>query len=80
MLVYDLAARAATAGAWYVEVTANPNALGGGSTVTGEASTRFGSAPHMTLGLLDVNAMSTSARNQQQPASRKATAISGIGG
>jgi GNAT superfamily N-acetyltransferase len=55
MLVHDLAARAAAAGASYVEVIANPNALGFyarlGFKAAGHASTRFGSAPRMTLDL-----------------------------
>jgi len=55
MLVDDLATRAAAAGASYVDVIANPNALGFyarlGFEVTGQASTRFGSAPRMTLDL-----------------------------
>jgi ribosomal protein S18 acetylase RimI-like enzyme len=55
MLVHDLAARAAAAGASYVDVIANPNALGFyarlGFKATGHASTRFGSAPRMTLDL-----------------------------
>ena len=55
MLVHDLAVRAAAGGASYVDVIANPNALGFyvrlGFTVTGHASTRFGSAPRMTLEL-----------------------------
>jgi len=53
LLVDDLASRAAAAGASYVDVIANPNALGFYSRVgfaaVGEASTRFGSAPRMTL-------------------------------
>ena len=52
-LVHDLAATAAAAGARYVDVVANPNALGFylrvGFRVTGEAVTRFGGAPRMTL-------------------------------
>jgi ribosomal protein S18 acetylase RimI-like enzyme len=55
MLVDDVATRAAAAGASYVDVVANPNALGFyarlGFAVTGRASTRFGSAPRMTLDL-----------------------------
>jgi GNAT superfamily N-acetyltransferase len=55
MLVHDLAGRAAAAGARYVDVIANPNALefyaGLGFKITGHASTRFGSAPRMTLDL-----------------------------
>ena len=54
-LVRDLAARAYAAGAWYVDVIANPNALGFyarvGFELSGHASTRFGSAPRMTLDL-----------------------------
>jgi ribosomal protein S18 acetylase RimI-like enzyme len=53
ILVDDLAARAAAAGASYVDVVANPNALEFysrvGFQVTGQTSTRFGSAPRMTL-------------------------------
>ena len=53
MLVRDLATRAAAAGASRVDVIANPNALGFyerlGFKVTGQVSTRFGSAPRMTL-------------------------------
>jgi ribosomal protein S18 acetylase RimI-like enzyme len=55
ILVHDLVARAQAAGASYVDVIANPNALGFyarlGFKVTGRASTRFGSAPRMTLDL-----------------------------
>ena len=55
LLVEDLAARAAASGASHVDVIANSNALGFysrlGFEVTGEASTRFGSAPRMTLAL-----------------------------
>lgn len=55
MLVRDLATRAAAAGASYVDVIANPNALGFyarlGFEITGQTSTRFGSAPRMTLDL-----------------------------
>ena len=55
MLVHDVAARAAAAGAGHVDVIANPNALGFysrlGFEVTGEASTQFGNAPRMTLDL-----------------------------
>ena len=57
MLVQDVARRAAASGASRVDVVANPNALGFysrlGFEVTGEASTRFGSAPRMTLDLSD---------------------------
>jgi len=55
MLVDDLARRAAAAGATHIDVVANPRALGFyerlGFEVTGEATTRFGSAPRMTLEL-----------------------------
>ena len=55
VLVDDLATRARTAGARYVDVIANPNALGFytrlGFHVTDETSTRFGAAPRMTLAL-----------------------------
>jgi len=55
MLVDDVRTRAGAAGASFVDVTANPNALGFyarlGFEVTGQASTRFGSAPRMTLDL-----------------------------
>jgi ribosomal protein S18 acetylase RimI-like enzyme len=58
MLVHDVATRAAAFGASYIDVIANPNALGFysrlGFEVTGEASTQFGSAPRMTL---DVSAL-----------------------
>src|SRR5438045_3740347 len=54
-LVDDVAMRAAAAGASHVDVIANPNALGFysrlGFEITGEASTRFGNAPRMTLDL-----------------------------
>jgi len=54
-LVDDVAARAATAGATHIDVIANANALGFylrlGFEVTGQAATRFGSAPRMTLQL-----------------------------
>jgi ribosomal protein S18 acetylase RimI-like enzyme len=54
-LVDDLSARAAAAGASHVDVVANPNALGFysrlGFQITGQTSTRFGSAPRMTLEL-----------------------------
>jgi ribosomal protein S18 acetylase RimI-like enzyme len=54
-LVDDLATRAHTAGASYVDVIANPNALGFyrrlGFHVTDETSTRFGAAPRTTLAL-----------------------------
>jgi len=53
MLVHDVAVRAADAGATYVDVVANPNALGFysrlGFEVTSQTSTRFGSATRMTL-------------------------------
>ena len=55
VLVDDLATRAHTAGAGYVDVIANPNALGFytrlGFHVSHETSTRFGAAPRMTLAL-----------------------------
>ena len=55
LLVDDLAARAAAAGASHVDVIANPNALGFyerlGFETTGQASTRFGKAPRMSLAL-----------------------------
>jgi ribosomal protein S18 acetylase RimI-like enzyme len=55
VLVDDVAARAAAAGGRYVDVIANPNALGFyervGFEVTGRASTRFADAPRMTLDL-----------------------------
>jgi GNAT superfamily N-acetyltransferase len=55
LLVDDLAARAAEAGASYIDVIANPNALGFysrlGFAVTGDTATRFGMAPRMTLPL-----------------------------
>jgi ribosomal protein S18 acetylase RimI-like enzyme len=55
LLVDDVGARAAAGGASYVDVIANPNALGFysrlGFEVTGQASTRFGDAPRMTLHL-----------------------------
>lgn len=55
LLVADLTARAAAAGASHVEVIANPNALAFyerlGFETTGQASTRFGEAPRMSLEL-----------------------------
>ena len=52
LLVADLTARAAAAGASHVDVIANPNALGFyerlGFETTGQASTRFGEAPRMS--------------------------------
>jgi len=55
LLVHDVARRAAAAGAGHIDVIANPNALGFyarlGFDVTGQTSTRFGSAPRMTLEL-----------------------------
>jgi ribosomal protein S18 acetylase RimI-like enzyme len=55
LLVGDVARRAAAAGASHVDVIANPNALGFyerlGFEITGQASTRFGDAPRMTLEL-----------------------------
>jgi ribosomal protein S18 acetylase RimI-like enzyme len=54
-LVEDVSARAASAGATHLDVTANTNALGFytrlGFEVVGEATTRFGNAPRMTLDL-----------------------------
>jgi len=56
LLVRDVATRAAAAGASHVDVIANPNALGFyerlGFETIGQASTRFGSAPRMSLDLL----------------------------
>ena len=55
LLVDDAAARAADGGARYLEVIANPNALGFyerlGFEINGQASTRFGRAPRMSLRL-----------------------------
>ena len=55
VLIEDVAARAATEGANYVTVIANPRAVGFyerlGFQITGEASTRFARAPRMTLDL-----------------------------
>lgn len=55
LLVDDVAARAAAAGAASVDVIANPNALGFyervGFESTGDASTRFGRGVRMSLGL-----------------------------
>lgn len=55
LLVADLTARAATLGASHVDVIANPNALAFyerlGFETTGQASTRFGEAPRMSLEL-----------------------------
>jgi ribosomal protein S18 acetylase RimI-like enzyme len=55
LLVDDVATRAAASGASYLDVIANPNALGFyerlGFEITGQASTRFGSAPRMSLAL-----------------------------
>ena len=55
ILVADLIARAHFAGADYIDVSANPNAVAFytrlGFLVTGETSTRFGPAPRMTLDL-----------------------------
>jgi GNAT superfamily N-acetyltransferase len=55
LLVADLTARAAAAGASPVDVIANPNALAFyerlGFETTGQASTRFGEAPRMSLEL-----------------------------
>jgi lactoylglutathione lyase len=54
-LVDDIASRASSAGAAYVDVTANPNALGFyeriGFQASGEVSTRFGRGVRMTLEL-----------------------------
>jgi GNAT superfamily N-acetyltransferase len=55
LLVADVGRRAASAGAAFVDVIANPNALGFcdriGYVTIGEAATRFGNAPRMTLEL-----------------------------
>jgi ribosomal protein S18 acetylase RimI-like enzyme len=55
MLVDDVASRAAATGARHVDVIANPNALAFyerlGFQVTGQAATRFGTAPRMSLDL-----------------------------
>lgn len=55
LLVADALARARAAGADVVDVIANPNAVGFyerlGFEVIGEAATRFGSSPRMTLEL-----------------------------
>ena len=55
LLVEDVAARAAAAGANRVNVTANPRAVGFyerlGFQITGETSTRFARAPRMSLEL-----------------------------
>lgn len=55
LLVDDVATRAAAAGASHVDVIANPNAMGFyerlGFEITGQASTRFGDAPRMSLEL-----------------------------
>jgi GNAT superfamily N-acetyltransferase len=55
LLVDDVVARAAGAGARHVDVIANPNALGFyerlGFETAGHASTRFGDAPRMSLAL-----------------------------
>ena len=55
LLVDDVATRAAAAGASHVDVIANPNAMGFyerlGFEITGQASTRFGDAPRMSLDL-----------------------------
>jgi len=54
-LVDDAAARAAAAGATHIEVSANTNALGFstrlGVEIVGQAATRLGTAPRMTLAL-----------------------------
>jgi GNAT superfamily N-acetyltransferase len=54
-LVDDVVKRARAAGARYIDVIANPNAVGFygrvGFELSGQASTRFGSAPRMTLDL-----------------------------
>ena len=55
MLVEDVAARATAAGAKWVNVIANPRAVGFyerlGFRITGEAATRFARAPRMSLDL-----------------------------
>ena len=55
LLVDDVSTRAAAAGASHVDVIANPNALGFYERldfeITGQASTRFGDAPRMSLEL-----------------------------
>jgi len=55
LLVDDVVTRAAGAGASHVDVIANPNARGFyerlGFEITGQASTRFGDAPRMSLAL-----------------------------
>jgi ribosomal protein S18 acetylase RimI-like enzyme len=55
LLVDDVATRAAASGASYLDVIANPNALGFyerlGFEITGQVPTRFGSAPRMSLAL-----------------------------
>jgi ribosomal protein S18 acetylase RimI-like enzyme len=55
LLVDDVVTRAAAAAASYVDVIANPNAVGFyerlGFEITGQASTRFGAAPRMSLEL-----------------------------
>lgn len=55
VLVADVASRAAAAGAGWIDVTANPNAVGFyervGFGVTGEVATRFGRGIRMSLRL-----------------------------
>ena len=55
LLVNDVVTRAAAASASHVDVIANPNAVGFyerlGFEITGQASTRFGAAPRMSLQL-----------------------------
>lgn len=55
LLVDDVVTRAAAASASHVDVIANPNAVGFyerlGFEITGQASTRFGAAPRMSLQL-----------------------------
>jgi ribosomal protein S18 acetylase RimI-like enzyme len=59
LLVHDVEKRAVAAGSRYVDVIANPYALGFyerlGFELTGRSSTRFGSAPRMTLDLTRVS-------------------------
>jgi ribosomal protein S18 acetylase RimI-like enzyme len=63
LLVDDVATRASAAGATRIEVIANPNAVGFyekvGFRITGEAETRFGRAPRMTLELCSARQPST---------------------
>jgi ribosomal protein S18 acetylase RimI-like enzyme len=57
-LVVEVAARGRRAGAAHIDVTANPDALAFyasvGFLVVGEAETRFGPAPRMSLDIRDV--------------------------